>query len=282
MRLVDVHTHVGRLLHDLPSNGPEDLIATLDRHGIERAAVLAVDNPEELDYYVTTDQVLDACARYPDRLIPFCNLDPRHRYPDRFDPRPILEEYTARGCRGFGEVLAGVPIDHPGLQRIYAVCGELGLPVLFHADHLICSDEPGAPRLERMLRQFPDTVFIGHAIRFWAEISADATPAQFHISVYADGPVAPGGATDRLLGQYPNLYGDLSGGSGYNALTRDPAFGLKLLERHQDKLLFGTDALKPGQDLPIVDFLRTCVISEEAREKICHRNAERLLRLERC
>ena len=29
----------------------------------------------------------------------------------------------------------------------------------------------------------------------------------------------------ELLRKYPNLYGDLSAGSGYNAITRDPAFG---------------------------------------------------------
>ncbi len=276
---LDIHTHVGRLRHDLPPNRPEDLVATLDRAGIARAAVMAVESPEEVDYYVTTEQVLAACARYPDRLIPFCAVDPRHRYPGLFDPRPLLAEYVARGCRGFGEVLAGVPIDDPGLRAIYAACGELGLPVLFHADHHICADEPGAPRLERMLREFPRTVFIGHGPRFWAEVSSGATAAQWGIGPYPSGPVTPGGATDRLLAAYPNLYGDLSAGSGYNALTRDPAFGLDFLERHQDKLLFGTDALRPDQPLPIVDFLRQCPLGEAARAKICHRNAERLLGL---
>lgn len=277
--LIDVHTHIGRLLHDLPANTPEDLLATMDRHGIARACVMAVESPEELDYYVPTVEVLAACAQHPDRLIPFCSLDPRHRYPETFEPFPILEEYVAMGCKGFGEVLAGVPIDHPGLQKIYAACGQLGLPVLFHTDHLICSDAPGLPGLERMLRSYQDTVFIGHAIRFWAEVSSGATPEQFHIDVYAAGPVTPGGATDRLLSDYPNLYGDLSARSGLNALTRDPAFGIDFLERHQDKLLFGTDVLKPGQDLPLVQFLREAPVSDSAREKIGHLNAERLLGL---
>lgn len=279
MELFDIHTHIGRLLHDLPANRPEDLLRTMDRHGVARACVMAVESPEELDFYVSTEEVLAACARFPDRLIPFCAIDPRRRYPERFDPRPILEEYAARGCRGFGELLAGVPITHPGLQKIYAACGELGLPVLFHADHLICSDEPGFPGLERMLQTFPDTIFIGHAVRFWAEISADARPEQFHISVYAQGPVSPGGATDRLLSDYPNLYGDLSGGSGLNALTRDPVFARDFMERQQDKLVFGTDALKPEQDLPIAAFVRAADISEGASAKIGHRNAELLLRL---
>lgn len=277
MKLFDIHTHIGRLLHSLPANGVDDLIATLDRHGIERAAVMAVESPEEAEYYVTSEQVLAACARYPDRLIPFCCLDPRRRYPESFDPLPILEEYVAQGCRGFGEVLAGVPVDHPGLQAIYAACGVLGLPVLFHSDHLICSDEPGEPRLERMLQKFPQCTFIGHGIRFWAEISADARIEHFRTDVYAEGAVVPGGATDRLLARYHNLYADLSARSGFNALTRDPQFGLDFLERHQDKLLFGTDVLRPDQPLPIVDFLRSCPMSETAREKIGYHNAVQLL-----
>ena len=279
MKMIDIHAHCGRLIYGLPHLELDDLLRILDREGIERACLMAVENPEECDYFFTTEQVLAACQRHPDRLIPFCCVDPRHRYPESFEPAPVIAEYVQRGCRGFGEVLAGVPIDHPGMQKIYAACGQLGIPVLFHGDHLICSDEPGAPRLERMLQTYPNTTFIGHSTRFWAEISqnADLNPAA--LAAYPSGKVTPTGPTDRLLGQYPNLYGDLSAGSGYTALTRDPAFGLDFLTRHQDKLLFGTDVLKPQQALPIVPFMRDCAIPEAAREKILHANAERLLGL---
>jgi uncharacterized protein len=280
MKMIDIHAHAGRLLHDLPHLEIEDLLAVMDGEGIDQACLMAVENPEEVDYYFTTEQVLAACERYPDRLVPFCCVDPRHRYPESFNPYPLVAEYARRGCRGFGEVLAGVPIDHPGLQQIYAACGDLGLPVLFHSDHLICADEPGLPRLERMLQAFPQTIFIGHSTRFWAEISRSPDLDPVRLAQYPSGPVMPTGATDRLLGQYPNLFGDLSGGSGYTALARDPAFGLDFLERRQDKLLFGTDVLKPGQALPIVEYLRTCAISEAARGKILHANAARLLKLD--
>jgi uncharacterized protein len=265
MKLIDIHVHAGRLLYSLPHLEIEDLLAVMDGQGIEQACLMAVENPEEVDYYFTTEQVLSACGRYPDRLIPFCSVDPRHRYPESFDPRPLIAEYAGMGCRGFGEVLAGVPVDHPGLQQIYAACGDLGLPVLFHSDHLICADEPGLPRLERMLQTYPQTIFIGHSTRFWAEVSRSPDLDPVRLAQYPTGPVITTGATDRLLGQYPNLFGDLSGGSGYTALARDPVFGLDFLERRQDKLLFGTDVLKPGQALPIVDYLRTCAISETAR-----------------
>ena len=47
--------------------------------------------------------------------------------------------------------------------------------------------------------------------------------------------------TDKLLSDYPNLYGDLSANSGRNDLTRTPAFAVDFLKRHQDKLHFGSD-----------------------------------------
>ena len=279
MEWIDIHAHSGRLLYDKPFVSPDKLIKIMDREQVDRACLVAVENPEEVDFFFTTEQVLDACSRFPDRLIPFCCVDPRHRYPENFDPRPIIQEYAERGCRGFGEILAGVPIDHPGLQQIYAACGEFKLPVLFHADHLICSDEAGAPNLERMLQTYPDTIFIGHATRFWAEISQNAVLDRVSLARYPSGPVTPTGPTDRLLSTYPNLYGDLSARSGFTAITRDPAFGLDFLERQQDKLLFGTDVLYPDQELPIVEFLRNAPISEAARQKIAGGNAKRLLRL---
>ena len=53
--------------------------------------------------------------------------------------------------------------------------------------------------------------------------------------------MTPGGLTDRYLSDYPNMYGDLSAGSGLNALTRDEDFTRDFLTRHQDKLVFGSD-----------------------------------------
>jgi predicted TIM-barrel fold metal-dependent hydrolase len=278
--LIDIHVHCGRLLQDRPTVSADELVGILDRYGIERACLMSVENPEELDYYFTTFQVLEACSMHPDRLIPFCGVDPRHRYPETFDPLPVLEEYKNLGCRGYGENLAGLPIDHPLMQRIYAACGELGLPIVFHMDHHIGADQLGLPGLERMLQLYPGTIFIGHSTHFWAEISSVVDTSPRGLASYPSGPVMPTGATDRLLTTYPNLYGDLSARSGYTALVRDPSFGLDFMERQQDKLLFGTDVLYPDQELPLVAFIRDCAISETARLKICHQNVQRLLGLD--
>jgi predicted TIM-barrel fold metal-dependent hydrolase len=274
--LIDTHTHLGRLRYDDPGLTPEALVRRMDALGVDRAVVLAVESPEELDYYVPTPQVLEWCRRYPDRLIPFCACDPRHRYPGRFDPYPVLAEYAAAGCRGFGEHLCGLPIDDPMQRRVYDACARLGLPVLLHIDHHINRDAPGLPGLERLLRDYPTVTFIGHGPHFWREISADVAPDG---PAYPRGLVVPGGRVDQLLAQYPNLMADLSAWSGYNALARDPEHAVAFLERHAAKILFGTDLLAEGQELPIVGFFRGLPLSPDTREAIAWRNAATLLRL---
>ena len=49
------------------------------------------------------------------------------------------------------------------------------------------------------------------------------------------------GITDKLLADYPNLFGDCSANSGNNLLSRDPSFTPDFVKRHQDKLLMGSD-----------------------------------------
>ena len=61
------------------------------------------------------------------------------------------------------------------------------------------------------------------------------------------GPIKRGGVTDKLLADYPNLFGDLAANSGNNALSRDPEFTADFLKRHQDKLIFGSDCALLGR-----------------------------------
>jgi len=64
---------------------------------------------------------------------------------------------------------------------------------------------------------------------------------------YPKGPVKSPMRVPYLLKKYSNLYGDLSAGSGFNAISRDPECGYKFLEEFQDKLLFGTDICHVNQ-----------------------------------
>lgn len=273
--MIDVHMHIGRLYFEKPLT-PSYLLEFMDKNGIEKAVLLPIENPEDTSYYVTTEYVLEVCKKHPDRFIPFCNVDPR-----RNKVYDVIKEYKERGCKGFGEVLCGLYVDDPRMQKIYEVCGELGLSIIFDLSGTTCLDEAGLPGFENMIRKFPETIFIGHGPHYWAEISADVKQEEF--SSYPKGKIKKAGAVEKLLSQYPNAYADLSAGSGYNAITRDPEYGYKFLEQFKDKLFFGTDVCHVNQDVPIVPYIKNLLseskISEIAYSKITEENTKKLLNL---
>jgi len=97
---------------------------------------------------------------------------------------------------------------------------------------------------------------------------------------YPAGAVQPGGAIDRLMDKYSNLYGDISAGSGANAIQRDATFGREFVIRRADRLLFGTDYLADGQQVPQFDLIESLDLPNDVLEKICRVNARRLLGIE--
>jgi predicted TIM-barrel fold metal-dependent hydrolase len=275
---VDVHTHLGQTWNSTETLSADALLKWMDNNQIAQAVVLPLVSPESSSYPLTTDFVLGETAPHRDRLIPFCSIDPRTSY--RGGLRGLvdmLKRYVDRGAKGFGEHKPGVKIDDPRNMTIYAACGELKLPLLFHLDQERNMDAPGLPGLERAIKEHPDTPFIGHGPGWWASISGGIKPSD--MAGYPGGPVAPGGAIDRLMDTYPNIYGDLSAGSGAGAISRDLEFGRQFLTRRADRLMFGTDFLSPGQDVPQLTLFRTLELPPDVQAKIFRDNARRLLKL---
>ncbi|MGQ9515358.1 MAG: amidohydrolase family protein [Thermoproteota archaeon] len=285
---IDVHTHVLRPeVKDAPPMTVEELLRRMDELGIGELLVLPIVSPESGFFYFTTESVLQLYERFPDKLIPFCNIDPRcsNNSPST-DFRWVLSEYREAGCKGLGEVTANIYFNDTRALNLFRQCGEIGLPVLFHMATKIggvygLADDIVMPRLEKALSSLPQTIFIGHAMAFWAEISGEVDPSTR--GGYPKGKINRPSRLAELLSKYDNLYGDLSASSGYNAITRDLEYGCKFLEEFQDKLLFGTDICDVNQDIPIVGHLRDLVqqgkISSEAFRKISRDNVKKLLNL---
>lgn len=290
--MIDFHTHIGRLGKDPRMNlDAPGLVRKMDAHGIERSVVLPLhDSPSGWYLRCTTEDVIAETAHFPDRLVPFCQLDPRFgdNSPNT-DFSTIFEEYKARGCKGVGEVIANMHYDDPLVVNFMQHCGRARLPVVFHAAHRIGGtyglvDEMGMPRLERLLQACPHTVFCAHGPAFWSEISSNVDEATR--GGYPKDPVEGPGRVAELLTTYPNLYGDLSAGSAQNALTRTPEYGYEFLEQFQDRMLFATDTLRFDMDAWLercATFFATALeqgnISETAHRKITHDNAAQLLEM---
>ena len=209
---------------------PAANLAHLDGAGVTKANLLTRND--------ATEQVRVLAAMVPGRFTWFNSYDVSQPETER-----VLAQAVKDGAQGFGEMKFHVAADGPEYRRVYALAADLGVPILIHfqeVDHFP-NEGPWATGFARtfasILKAYPRTTFIGHADAFWANVSADYR----NDAAYPSGPVARGGVTDKWLGDYANLFGDLAANSGNNAMSRDPAFTADFLKRHQDKLLFGSD-----------------------------------------
>jgi predicted TIM-barrel fold metal-dependent hydrolase len=200
--------------------------------------------------------------------------------PDLDGAKAEIERYLRRGAVMIAEQKFGVACDAPVMQRLYELARERQVPVLMHWQFERFN--LGFERFHRMLEKFPRVTFIGHAQTWWANIDKNHADQKV---LYPRGPVTPGGLTDRYLADYPNMFGDLSAGSGLNALTRDEDFTRGFLERHQSKLLFGSDCSDHDGSGPrcqgsqTIAAIRRLGGSSAIERKLLYGNAKQLLRL---
>ena len=70
--MIDFHVHLGDLYFPRKKRNIlslEQLIDTMNRLGIEMSVLLPLDSPEASGVYFSTFEALEACRKYPERLI---------------------------------------------------------------------------------------------------------------------------------------------------------------------------------------------------------------------
>ncbi len=285
----DIHAHVYKYQYP-DANGnylminPAQLRARHAELGIDRAVLLPLLGPE---LYVpqSVGEIIDIANEFSGRYIPFCNIDPRALTNSSDAPLGILlEHYRKLGCMGIGEVLPNMPWNEPRLQNLLRHTEQIGFPLIFDVTARVNSsygiyDDPGMPQLEECLIKFPKLRFVGHGPAFWAEISVLRDPSD-RLS-YPKYPVIGEGRVAKLMREYPNLWVEISAGSGANALLRDREYAVSFLNEFSGRILFGTDicyadqeVLQPGLLLSLLD---DGLISRDIFEGIAYKNAQRLL-----
>ena len=269
---------------------PEQLRDMYEKLGIDRGVLLPEVAPEAVFSFQTNEQACDTAEKYPDLFVWFCNLDPRMAgNSPKTNFSYFLEHYKKLGAKGVGEVFPNIPADCELMDNFFYHCAECDMPVTIHLapddekyGHYGIQDSLGLPRLERMLKKYPKLKILGHSMMFWSGISGDVT--RENMNGYPSGKVTPGGPLVRLMREYEFLYGDMSAGSGGNAVMRDTEFGCRFIEEFQDKLFFGTDICSPKNYMRLSfwldDVAEKGLISETAYKKVCRLNALKLLGLE--
>lgn len=268
--IIDIHQHI-------PYSGrtAEQMMAHQAAMGISLTLLLPAGSRFELAAGVNPYPETKALAeKHPDRFRWFAN-----EVTDQPDAIEVIRRQLQAGAIGIGEQKFDVDSDSFAIERIAALAAEFDVPVLMHFQQGSYNHHLG--RFRRILEKFPRVNFIGHAQTFWGNISKEYDEAV----LYPTGPVIPGGITDRLLADYPNMYADLSANSGYRAFIRDEDHARAFFARHQDKLLYGSDCSDPVGRGPACSgtqqlaSVRRFAPDKKAERKILYENARRVLKL---
>jgi uncharacterized protein len=208
MRTIDMHTHLPGKAFGTGPMATVDFLAMLDRAGIDQAVVMTVDG-FFFDYITANNALAKQAAEAPDRLIPFCTVDP---YSDGAvaEVRRCIRELGFKGIKLHPPLQGFSPLDSY-MQLIAAEAVRLQVPILFH---------DGTPPYSTPLQiayladQFADLkIILGHGGRWdlWMEAVA-------------------------AVKRYPNCYICLCG-------VEPPAiFARMIRDLEAKKVMIGTDA----------------------------------------
>ncbi|MEA2710658.1 MAG: hypothetical protein QOF78_3259 [Phycisphaerales bacterium] len=281
-RIIDIHQHT-----TYHGRSNEALLHHQKRMGATQTILLPGGSP------VITESTLKgkanglyAGAGTTDTCIAIAQLFPREYFfganevPDLPEAHERIKKYLEQGAIVIGEQKFNLPVESPQMEMIYALAQEYRVPVLMHFQFETFNT--GYERFGSVLKKWPNVTFIGHAQTMWANIDAKHPDQKM---LYPKGPVTPGGWTDRYLADHPNFYADMSAGSGLNALIRDEDHARKFIERHQDKLIFGSDCPDPAGMGPtctgssMIAAIRRLSPSNAVERKLLFHNAVRVFKL---
>lgn len=278
IKRIDIHVHGIPEQDLLRANGttyplPHELRKLYDRLGIECGILLPPGSaPEGTGDRMSQREARQLVEGHPEVYRAwFCNLDPRQgeNGPSTNFVR-YLNYYRSRGAVGMGEVTANVYLDDERMLNLLRCCEETNMPVLFHFGNMGNDygvvDDPGFPRLRKILREMPNLKVIGHSPKFWTNLD----------QVW------------EMMQDYQNLYCEFSSIAGGTAILAEPKATYAFFARFAERIFYGTDIHAPNNleqyDIyeRVVRFLDEGAALSRIRaadyQKICRGNALRLIR----
>ena len=253
MKIIDFHVHPftndGENLRFYPGGEqPEEIQARLENSGISHICGSVISNDKSVTIWQLNDRALEIKEKLGDFYTPGFHIHPA-------EAERSLEEIRrmhAKGLRLIGEL---VPYYHgwndfkntnyfDELDVLLAEAEKLGMVFSFHTDW--------SWELEPLLAAHPNLPFV-------AAHPGEKESVARHI---------------ERMRRFDNYHLDISG----TGILRLGMLEHMVSQVGADRILFGTDYPISNHDL-YVHCVRTARISDGDKEKIFHRNAERLLGL---
>ncbi|MHB1294564.1 MAG: amidohydrolase family protein [Anaerolineae bacterium] len=160
--VLDAHAHIGEFKdYVVPQPEAAQLVAYMDRYGIQRASMFAFAGVSS-DFVYGNDLIIDAVRRFPDRLVGYATLNAN--YPEEMIPE--LERTFALGLRGIKLITGyqGLPEETERFYPVYEWANARKVIILSH-------QWGAAEFLDRIAIQYPQVSFhIGHLNPRYAEV----------------------------------------------------------------------------------------------------------------
>lgn len=278
--VIDFHTHIFpkairenreayfssepafKLLYSLPGSklvGAQEIVAAMDRQGVDKSVIFGFPWKHSQTFIKHNDYVLEAVARYPQRLIGLCCLDPFSR-----DAVTEALRCLEGGLAGIGELaFYQSVIDDEALDKLtplMQICRDKDLPVLIHTNEPVGHTYPGKTphtlkQIYDLIKKFPENAIVlahwGGGIFFFALLKKEVKESLGN--VYFDTAASP-------FLYAPEIY----------RYAKD-IVGL-------DKILFGSDfpLINPARYFQELDMSG---LSKTEIESICGLNAAKLFKL---
>jgi len=213
-KIIDSHVHIGKF--NINRSG---ILGWLDVYPIhlmkyikqeELSAVWLLSHPYMKGEYELngSEETLVLAKSYP-KIKPFCQVD--------YATPECIGRYVDKGCVGIGEIKLNLPLNDSKLLKVFKIAKDYDLPVVVHTTDKYC--------YATHYNQFKEVLDIGaniifHGWGWWNLLQC--------------------GLMQTIIEDFSNVYMDISANSGYRIL--DEGIGVsKLLEEHNDRLLYGTD-----------------------------------------
>jgi predicted TIM-barrel fold metal-dependent hydrolase len=153
----DAHVHLGDDIDGM-AGGYDDLLRVMDEHGVSRAFMFCMDEPDRHPAFrAPNDRTLAHAERTEGRLIPFVRLDLAET------PIEEAERCLDRGARGIKlhPRAQGFLLNDERLRPVFSLSAERRVPILIHGGRGL---PPIADHLARLVEDYPEAqLIVAHA-----------------------------------------------------------------------------------------------------------------------
>lgn len=306
---IDVHNHQ----FGMPTQDLSLLIADMDK--LNMAVMINLSGRGRSSSEHLSNSLKNVHDNYPNRLIVFTNISLADIDNPEWTKNTVaqirsdvklgangLKIYKSQGMSNKDKAGKRIKIDDPRIDPVWAVCGELGIPILIHSADPKQFWEPYDANNERWLelKTHPRRKREDDNPASWQTIideqhnifrkHPNTTFINAHLGWYANDLTTLG----NLMDEFPNMNAEI--GAVIAELGRQPRAAKAFLTKYQDRIMFGKDSWHPDEYYTYFRVLETADeyfpyykkyhaywkmygldLSDEVLRKIYYKNALRVI-----